>query len=326
MRVAVIGIGAIGGLVSSMLCGRTDAEVLLHARRHQVESFQAGGLRLEIPAGLAIAGIPAGVLEIAADRLELSVESEQPPRRWVGACELVLVCTKSGATHAAANVAALLLDEAGHCLSLQNGIGNEEILAGRLGLRRVLGAVITHGATRLGDGSVRWAGVGELRFGPLPASDVTKAGLQAIASLFDEAGLNPVIVDDVRAQIWSKLAINAAINPLAAICGVRNGALLEDELFERASASMLEAVSVAHAEGTHLPDETEMITYLREVLISTADNRCSMLQDVMRGRVTETDSISGEVIRRGEEMGVPTPVNVTLHALVQGITRSQSLR
>ncbi len=127
---------------------------------------------------------------------------------------------------------------------------------------------------------------------------------------------------DADAMLWSKLLINVAINPLAAICGVRNGELLtRPDLHQQALDAMHEAASVALAEGVDLSD-FDLEVELDEVLAATAENRCSMLQDVMAGRSTEIGAICGEVVRRGEEHGIPTPLNQQLLTLVRGIEHS----
>ena len=116
-----------------------------------------------------------------------------------------------------------------------------------------------------------------------------------------------------------------AINPVCAIAGVRNGALLEvPELWEQAYSAMLEAATVAEASGADL-SELDLEGTLRKVAGATAQNRCSMLQDVMAGRQTEIDELCGAVVSLGESLGVATPRNEMLHALVRGIHISSSL-
>ena len=135
--------------------------------------------------------------------------------------------------------------------------------------------------------------------------------------VFEDANLNPMWSDDVQNIVWRKLQLNVAINPVCSIAGVRNGALIDvPELWDQAMAAMLEAAAVARASGVDLGE------HLRKVGEATADNRCSMLQDVMTGRATEIDSLCGAVVERGEELGIPTPANQSLHALVKGIERS----
>ena len=119
-----------------------------------------------------------------------------------------------------------------------------------------------------------------------------------------------------------KLLLNVAINPLAAICGVRNGEILSNSDFrDQAQAAMHEAALVVAAEGIDLSD-IDLERRLDEVLGATADNRCSMLQDVMAGRPTEIDAICGEVVRMAEGHGLPTPLNQQLLTMVKGIEHS----
>ena len=127
---------------------------------------------------------------------------------------------------------------------------------------------------------------------------------------------------EIVKTIWSKLLLNVAINPVCAIAGVLNGEmLLHPQLFETGLAAMEEAARIATAEGIDLTD-FDLSQSLEDLCRATADNRVSMLQDIMAGRETEIDSICGEVVKRGESLGIPTPRNQTLHALVKGIEKS----
>jgi 2-dehydropantoate 2-reductase len=119
--------------------------------------------------------------------------------------------------------------------------------------------------------------------------------------------------------LWQKLLLNVAINPIAAICGVTNGALLGEEMFNQSEATMLEAANVARMEGVSLPSDEELVNRLRSVLESTSENFCSMLQDVKDGRETEIEMMCGEVVRRGERSGVPTPLNAMLTSQIKAL-------
>lgn len=139
-----------------------------------------------------------------------------------------------------------------------------------------------------------------------------------------EAHLEPDWSKDIQCTIWTKILLNVAINPVCSIAGVRNGALLEvPELWDQAFSAMLEAATVADASGVDLSD-IDLEGTLRTVAGATAQNRCSMLQDVMAGRQTEIDELCGAVVSLGESVGVPTPRNAMLHALVRGIHISSS--
>jgi len=143
--------------------------------------------------------------------------------------------------------------------------------------------------------------------------------------VLEDVELSPIWVDDVNTSCWEKLLINVAINPICSISGVRNGALLESPgLWDQSLSVLEESLIVARASGINLTFE-EMQETLLEVVQSTSENRCSMLQDLMSGRRTEIDSICGYVIMMGEGLGVPTPLNSMLRALVRGIDDSSQL-
>lgn len=160
--------------------------------------------------------------------------------------------------------------------------------------------------------------------GKLDGSEPSGASSSLLGYL-EDSGLNPSWSSDIESVIWMKLLINVAINPVCAIAGVRNGALAEvPELWEQSLEAMKEAEEVAIASGVELGD-FEPESFLREVVLSTSENRVSMLQDLMAGRKTEVDALCGAVIERGRDVGVPTPRNEMLQALVRGIEMSSHL-
>lgn len=135
--------------------------------------------------------------------------------------------------------------------------------------------------------------------------------------------MNPKWSSDIEKEIWKKLMINVAINPICAIAGVRNGALTQiPELWVQSLEAMREAESIARASGVDL-GSMDNEEYLRKVVTSTSENRVSMLQDLMAGRKTEIDFLCGAVVSKGEELGIPTPRNEVLLALMRGIEMSQ---
>tara|TARA_B100001123_G_C14671361_1_gene773638 strand:+ start:74 stop:622 length:549 start_codon:yes stop_codon:yes gene_type:complete len=177
---------------------------------------------------------------------------------------------------------------------------------------------------KIGYGEVTWTGRGAIRMASLIDSELVPGDVRVMdfIDVLSDAGLNPEWEFDAEEMLWHKLLLNVAINPLAAICGVRNGELLvRPDLHEQALSAMLEAAKVASAEGVDLSD-FDCLSELNRVLEATAANRCSMLQDVMAGRQTEIESLCGEVVRRGEELGIQTPLNQQLLTLVKGIEHS----
>jgi 2-dehydropantoate 2-reductase len=313
VRVAVLGVGAIGGLVAARLA-TTDADLVLYARGDTARMLASVGLRLEVADGK--------VEQVLPDRWVVS--EGEPLEPLLGCADVALVCGKADSTPALARIAEALLRPNGIAVSLQNGIGHAQVLTTRLGRHRVFGGSTTHAALRSTPGELRWTGRGSIELGTFPGSDLVAedARVRGLFELFFDAGLSPEWVDDIDRTLVVKLLLNVAINPLAAICGVRNGEILSrSDLRDQAQAAMHEAALVVAAGGIDLSD-IDLERRLDEVLGATADNRCSMLQDVMAGRPTEIDAICGEVVRMAEEHGIPTPLNQQLLTMVKGIEHS----
>ena len=313
MRIALLGVGAIGSLLAGALA-EGGCDLVLYARGARGSALAETGLLWH--------GIDGDSEQHSAERWVVTDGEVSEPLR--GCADVAILCGKSDSTAALSVAAEALLRPDGIAVSLQNGLGHAELLVGRLGRHRVLAGSTTHAAMLIGPGEVRWTGEGAIRLGSLAGSDLS-AGDRRVSLLFDaleEAGLSPEQVFNAEAMLWSKLLINVAINPLASICGVRNGELLSrPDLHQQALDAMMEAATVARAEGVDLTD-FEFEDELNNVLAATAENRCSMLQDVMAGRPTEIGAICGEVVKRGEEHGIPTPLNQQLLTLVRGIEHS----
>ena len=234
--------------------------------------------------------------------------------------DLVILFVKSAATQAAATDAAALLRPGGRVLTLQNGLGNAEVIAEIVGAERVLAGTTAQGATLLGPGQIRHGGSGETHIGRL-FGEVDEF-CHEVARLLTNAGLPTVVEPDVRSLIWGKLIINTGINALTALLRLRNGQLAElDETRQLLALAVEEAVQVARAAGVRLPYENPLDKVLA-VAVATGQNQSSMLQDVLRGSPTEIAVINGAIVREGERLGVATPVNRTLTLLVQALEKN----
>jgi 2-dehydropantoate 2-reductase len=316
MRVAVLGVGAIGGLIASRLA-RSGCEVLLCARGETAQALGAVGLLLYTPDGRTIVLAPDQWTVFDTNLGDIPIELQ-------GWAEYAILCGKSYDVANLCKITDQILSLNGLAMCFSNGIGHMEKLANFVGKHRVLGASTTHGAIRIGPGEVRWTSRGAITMGGFSGSDLepVEPRVDSLMSALDEAGLRPTWSEDIAKSIWSKLLLNVAINPVCAIAGVLNGEmLLNPELFETGLAAMEEAARIATAEGIDLTD-FDLSQSLEDLCRATADNRVSMLQDIMAGRETEIESICGEVVKRGEALGIPTPRNQTLHALVKGIEQS----
>jgi len=314
LRVAILGTGALGGVIAGCLAD-TGAELVCVSRGGTAEILQSG-LTIFTPEG-AVEMIPG-------DRYSVIDSDVGPLDEGVcNSCDVAIIAGKADSTSALSSIAEDILTDGGFVVSIQNGLGNAGIIASRVGWRRVVGGSTTHSAWRDGGGGVHWTGRGSFSIGSMDGSDPKPIEAEFV-SLLDEAELNPVWSSEINKEIWRKLLINVAINPICAIAGIKNGGLLEiPELWAQSLEAMREAESVARASGVEL-GAIDIEDYLKQVVIATADNRVSMLQDIMAGRRTEIDAICGAVISKGEECGIQTPRNEVLLALVKGIEMSQN--
>jgi 2-dehydropantoate 2-reductase len=224
----------------------------------------------------------------------------------------VLVLVKSWQTERAIRQLAECLAPEGVVLTLQNGMGNREKLAKALGARRVALGVTTLGANLVGPGRVRPAGEGVISISAHPR-------LGPLADMLRQAGFIVETAPDPDSLLWGKVVINAAINPLTALLGIPNGALLERPTARSLMVAVArEAAAVAVAQGLHLPYPDPVVA-VETIARRTAANRSSMLQDIQRGAPTEIDAICGAIVAAGEQTGVSTPVNRTLWQLVKAL-------
>ena len=300
MELLIIGAGAMGGLFGALLAPHAAVSLLTTNQEH---AAVIGGH-----------GLTLVDLDGATRRVPVRVLTD--PQDYGRRADLVLVCTKTRATAQAAATARDLLAADGLALTLQNGLGNLEQLVAAVGAQRAAAGVTSQAATLLAPGRVRHAGSGPTVLGIPPGRE---EAITAVAGLFTRAGLETRISDDVDSLLWSKLIVNVGINALTALLRVPNGVLAQtpecDLLMARAVA---EAVAVARALSIGLDGERQL-ERVREVCLRTADNRASMLQDILRGRPTEIDAINGAVVARGRAAGVDTPVNLLLTQLVQAL-------
>lgn len=304
MRIAILGAGALGSLFGGLLA-RAGQDVRLYnpSNIEHVRAIQASGLRIETPEGeLVRIPIPA------AERI---AEIPTP-------VDLVGVFVKAHKTEEALRQARPLISERTWLLSLQNGVGVEETLKQYAPRGRVLRGVTTQGAALTAPGVVKWAGRGPTRLGPLTSPDPPMGReIKGIISVLNDAEIEARREPDVDRALWEKLLINAAINPLTALCDVPNGKLVEDPTLREILRDVVrETLPVAAEHGVPLSPE-EAVERVEGVCRATARNISSMLQDARRGRPTEIDFINGAVVREGRRLGIPTPVSRLLWELVR---------
>ncbi len=297
-ELCIAGTGAMACLFAARLAAAGERVTMAGTWPEGLAALRTSGVTLDGPDG-PVERFPVTV-----------VDAREEATGPVAAMVIVLVKTwQTG--RVAAWLDARLPDD-GVCLTLQNGLGNREQLAANLGDERVAAGTISAGATLLGPGHVRAGGSGGITVGRHPR-------LRPLLSRLEAAGFPVTAVESVDGALWGKAVINAGINPLTALLGLPNGALLERAA---ANAVMLDAVreaaDVAQALGIALPYARPEAA-VADVARRTASNLSSMLQDVRRGAPTEIDAICGEITGAGERLGVPTPVNRTLWRLVRAL-------
>lgn len=294
-RILIVGTGALANLFGARLSDAGFQVVMLGTWEEGLAALREHGIRLE-----SSDGVQQYAVQVAADPEEMDE------------IRYALVLVKSWQTARAARQLSEVLTSDGIALSLQNGLGNRETLAGELGEMRVAQGVTTTGATLLGPAHVRPGGEGVISVGDHPR-------LPPLMDALQTSGFDVETVADVNALIWRKLLINVAINPLTAILGVPNGRLLDSEAARTLMALAIQEVEeVAEAYGIALGLDNPL-ALAEEVAQKTAKNRSSMLQDISRGAPTEIDAICGAVHRAGRDQGVSTPVNRTLTLLVKSL-------
>lgn len=304
MRISILGIGSIGTLLGASLA-QTDHEIHLHGRGERGAQVLLEGLQAR---GFDIDSYPS-------QRFLHSVEELPLPEELVGGSDIVMIACKAYDVVSLAPLAETLLKETGLAFTISNGLGHVQTLAQHIGQHRTLAATTTHGAYKESDGRVRWAGKGELHlastsFGP------SNASVEGLVQVLDSAGLSPVLKEDANEMVWGKVMLNLSINPLAALAGVKNGALLSPGLFDACMTIYREAAKVARLERITVVDEVGFEHHLRQVLEATSENSCSMLQDIKRGRPTEIASLNQAIVRLAEGHGLEVPVNQLMTSLI----------
>ena len=300
MNILIVGGGAIGSLFAHFLIQSGQRVTMLENNRERVEKITRDGLTIESERG------------VSTVRVQIFTSPQA-----IGKADYAILCVKSYDTERAVREVAPVLKSGTPVLTVQNGLGNVEIIAQAVGIENTLGGITAQGATDLGSGKIRHAGKGETIIGALSEASREKAG--EISSLLNRAGIETALTDDVGGILWSKALINAAINPLTAILRLRNGELLDyPETREIMRSAVEEAAAVAKTKGIQVkwPDP---VAQTERVCQATASNYSSMLQDVLNHKRTEIDYINGAIVREGEAQGIPVPVNKTLTLLVKAI-------
>jgi 2-dehydropantoate 2-reductase len=303
VRICIVGCGAVGSLFAANLSELDDVEVWAYdlAREH-VDAINRDGLRL------------SGASEVVGRLHATTDASEVPP------CEFGIVATKAMHTEPAIRAAAHAFAD-GCVATVQNGLGNEELIAAHV--ERVIRGTTFPAGKVLAPGHVQWDVKGDTTLGPFEPQPAPFDQIERLADACTRAGMPTQAVQDARGPQWRKVIFNAATNPVGALTGLTHGRVCEDARLRRFVSRLVdEGKAVAAAQGIELDADPEALidhAAKREVAY---DHKASMLQDVEARRQTEVDYLNGGIVRFGEEHGVPTPLNAAIWALVKGLERS----
>jgi 2-dehydropantoate 2-reductase len=303
VNVCVVGCGAVGSLFAANLAQLDDVEVwAFDLDRTHVEAINRDGLRL------TGAGEVVGTVHATSDPAELP------------ACRFGVLATKAMHTESAiAATAHAFVD--GAVASVQNGIGNEEAIA--CSVERVIRGTTFPAGKVVAPGVVEWDVKGDTTLGPFESSPAPLDEIEVLADACTRAGMPTQAVADARPAQWRKVVFNAATNPVGALTQLTHGRACErPDLRALISGLVDEGKAVATAQGITLDrDPEELIDHAARPDVAY-DHKASMLQDVEARRATEIDYLNGGISRLGRELGVPTPLNDAITALVKGLEAS----
>ena len=303
MRVCIVGCGAVGSLFAANLAQLDDVEVwAFDAAQAHVDAINEHGLRL------SGAGDVIGLLRATADAQELP------------ACDFGIVATKAMHTEAAIQATAHAFAN-GCVATVQNGIGNEEVLAAHVA-RVIRGTTFPAGKV-VAPGHVQWDVKGDTTLGPFEPQPAPAAEVARLADACTRAGMPTHAVADARGPQWRKVIFNASTNPVGALTLLAHGRVCErPDLRALVSGLVDEGKAVAAAQGIELDSDPEaLIDHAAKPEVAYY-HKASMLQDVEARRPTEIDYLNGGIVRFGREHGVPTPLNQAIWALVKGVEQS----
>jgi 2-dehydropantoate 2-reductase len=291
LKVAVMGAGAVGCYFGGMLA-RAGHEVVLIARPQHVQAMERDGLRLQTTS--------------FDERVRLAASSE--PGAVQGA-QLVLFCVKSLDTEAAGALIRPHLAPDALVLCLQNGVDNADRLRTVLTATAVAAAVVYVAVEMAGPGHVRHHGRGELVVEPSSASE-------AVAQALIAAGVPTEISGNVRGELWAKLILNCAYNAVSAITQLPYGKTVQGEGIQDVMRDLVaECLAVAQAEGVQVAGDVDAA--IRKIAETMPSQFSSTAQDLARGKLSEIDYLNGLIVKRGEALGIATPANRVLWALVK---------
>jgi len=308
MKIVVLGAGALGCALGSVLTEDGHEVWLVNRGRAHVDSMNQHGLKVREEGVDRFVKVHAATTCSGVDLTS-------------GPVDLVIVLVKSFHTKEAIESARPILGKETVVLSLQNGLGHEDILADIVGQERVLAGKTYAGGVLIGTGHIIVGTKGkETHIGELNGE--VSARVTRIAEVFNQAGLLTYVSKNIIGTMWDKLLVNVATGALSGITRLTYGELYKlPEVETCAIAAVAEAMAVAKAKGIKLSVTEPKQPWVKAAAGLPYEFKASMLQSLEKGSITEIDFVNGAVVRWGAQLGVPTPVNQTLVACLKGIER-----
>jgi 2-dehydropantoate 2-reductase len=302
MKICVVGCGAVGSLFAAHLANAGEAEVWAYdVWKEHIEAIKKDGLHL------------SGAADFTA-KLNATIHPAEIPR-----CDYGIVATKAIHTRSAIAQTARVFDENSAVCSVQNGVGNEEIIAEHV--RYVIRGTTFPAGHPIAPGHIGYDIKGDTWIGPFEPSGTDMRKVEELAGMITRAGMNTIALKDARGAQWTKLIFNASTNPVGALTLLHHGAATRfaptGQLYNDLIA---EGEAVARKLGIELHGDPRQL--VQKGANAPGKHRASMLQDVLARRQTEIDFMNGAIVQWGEKVGIPTPLNKALWQLVKGLEHS----
>jgi len=310
MHIVVMGAGALGGLVGAQLHIAGEDVTLIEINHARARLISENGLL-----------ISEGLKGERCVPIRVVTSAEE-----VDEADLVFVAVKSYQTEEATLTAQTFLKSDAYVLSMQNGIGNTDTMAGIIGGERVICGITYHSIQHTGPNRIRFRpGIKPIQIAPYDGTITPR--LKEIGEVFGKAGLETDIVENIDETIWQKLLHNAVVNPVSAVTGLTcRELLLDDDLQDFMRDLCMEIIEVMKARGIPIIDEEDPYRPVTNSQRALGKNRPSMWQDLSRGTLTEVDAINGPIVREAERFGLPAPINQALCRLIHSEERKNLQR
>jgi len=304
LKMAIVGAGALGGTFGALLTDAGFDVTLIEIDKRRVDAIKKNGIVLYMPDGSV---------------KKVKVKITDNPKE-AGIMDIVQISVKGYHTHSAATMALPMVGENTYVISVQNGIGNLEVIANVVGKEKVVGGVTAHSAMPLSLYEIKYTGgIGGVWLGRYDGTKDKR--LEEIAKLFNKAGFTTEIISgNVEVPIWRKLLANVSCNAVAALTGFTGNQLLGCEHTRELIIKLAEETAeVAKAKGLEFEELKFAGAFVLKALSGVKDNKISMLQDVEAKRRTEIDTLNGAIVREGAKYGVKTPYNETITYLIKSL-------